>query len=1027
MITLNKRGDQDQPQLPDGSLRSTLQEFDAANNSFGQGPNPLPSDDAIPSEETPSGAIGLLISRVLAMMALCIGGYTLFHPGSETYIGSGILVVCLFVTDHLVQKSEQEKALFASQNGKSVRLPSNSAIWSLALPLLMSLTLIFAVAHLHDSLDSASLTRWLLLSAVSLICPLVINLGMKRAEKHPRLLGLLNGATLGSAMAMAGLCATAFIICGVGSFSGYFSYPLLVAAVLPLLVIAHTAYMTKKLLFRVARQRAPAAFLFACIGSAIMCIFGMVPELRPAAVATGERLAADADTGKSQLGYRLLKQLNAAADLERDSQPWSTSQRSLISVLMPFDFEKAQHEYFALTGHTVVYRPGREANDQVGYDANLGNQFIGEPRPGLSLGDSKITGIVDADSLTSSLYWTMTVANDSEQPEEARAQIALPPGAAVSRVTLWINGIEQEAAFNSTQAVQQAYQWIVQRHRDPVLVTETGSGKVFLQAYPVPKWGEMKVRIGITAPLELKSSRQFRIQPPHVVSSNFARENTATDIQLESNASISGNADDQAVTNGKILTGTLKHGASERYQFMITRQSDFANFSVRATHSQEHSFINEQMLIQSRPVHKLAIVVDGSAAVGKRADEICHALAKLQPNLKSEIIIATRNAVQKESFSPQALANLRHFRFEGGCDDTEALLAAKQFIGREKQGAILWLHGQQPFVKDNDASSLQHLMKRGEHRLKVYDYPLEADQPNQIKNYLISLDADACPDFDTVFQTGAVETDLNSFIAETVKTGRRCRIARQKEQGFVSNSIENDPAVASRVSALWAADEARKCNALGDQATANQLGMAYRVVTPVTGAVVLETQSDYDHTGLKREMYSVVSANTHAPAGTADGTSTLINANVTPSPFGGNVSTGTVVPQGQVATLQSALNGTIPPQGSSFIPTLQGTTNGTIGPQGGDVTYVTGVNTAGTVRVNSLANLEALLNLIANGIEIIGVIVGTSLIVRGFAPTEPKLARRQCRQGAIFFLLAIATPAIFNALIALARDANLFS
>src|SRR5215213_3717282 len=55
--------------------------------------------------------------------------------------------------------------------------------------------------------------------------------------------------------------------------------------------------------------------------------------------------------------------------------------------------------------------------------------------------------------------------------------------------------------------------------------------------------------------------------------------------------------------------------------------------------------------------------------------------------------------------------------------------------------------------------------------------------------------------------------------------------------------------------------------------------------------------------------------------------------------------------------------------GSTAAPQLQGATNGTIGPQGGDATVIQGVNTAGTVRVNNLANLEALLNIIANGME----------------------------------------------------------
>src|SRR6202011_3527853 len=67
-------------------------------------------------------------------------------------------------------------------------------------------------------------------------------------------------------------------------------------------------------------------------------------------------------------------------------------------------------------------------------------------------------------------------------------------------------------------------------------------------------------------------------------------------------------------------------------------------------------------------------------------------------------------------------------------------------------------------------------------------------------------------------------------------------------------------------------------------------------------------------------------------------------------------------------------------------PQLQGATNGTIGPQGADATYVTGLNTAGTVRVNNLANLEAMLNLLANGSEI-GAVIGAVIIgISGLIP-----------------------------------------
>ena len=110
-------------------------------------------------------------------------------------------------------------------------------------------------------------------------------------------------------------------------------------------------------------------------------------------------------------------------------------------------------------------------------------------------------------------------------------------------------------------------------------------------------------------------------------------------------------------------------------------------------------------------------------------------------------------------------------------------------------------------------------------------------------------------------------------------------------------------------------------------------------------------------------------------------------------------------------------------------PSLQGATNGTIGPQGADATFVTGVNTAGTVRVNNLANLEALLNIIANGMEILGIAWGGPTMIMGFmhmaAGTQD--AMKRVLFGAAGVTGGLATPGCINWLVASARDANLFS
>jgi hypothetical protein len=129
----------------------------------------------------------------------------------------------------------------------------------------------------------------------------------------------------------------------------------------------------------------------------------------------------------------------------------------------------------------------------------------------------------------------------------------------------------------------------------------------------------------------------------------------------------------------------------------------------------------------------------------------------------------------------------------------------------------------------------------------------------------------------------------------------------------------------------------------------------------------------------------------------------------------------------QVINTQAQTNNAQGPGGNA--PTLQAATNGTVGPQGADATFITGVNTAGTVRVNNLANLEALLNIIANGLEILGIAWGGPTMIMGFmhmaAGTQD--AMKRVLFGAAGVTGGLATPGCINWLVASARDANLFS
>jgi hypothetical protein len=104
------------------------------------------------------------------------------------------------------------------------------------------------------------------------------------------------------------------------------------------------------------------------------------------------------------------------------------------------------------------------------------------------------------------------------------------------------------------------------------------------------------------------------------------------------------------------------------------------------------------------------------------------------------------------------------------------------------------------------------------------------------------------------------------------------------------------------------------------------------------------------------------------------------------------------------------------------VPVPPGVTGGIMSPPAGDATLFQGINSAGTVRVNNLANMEALLNVVANILEVGGVGFGLWCIGQGCAQ------RRVSRVMLGIFLVigGLAMPGLVNWLVSDARCAEFF-
>jgi hypothetical protein len=97
--------------------------------------------------------------------------------------------------------------------------------------------------------------------------------------------------------------------------------------------------------------------------------------------------------------------------------------------------------------------------------------------------------------------------------------------------------------------------------------------------------------------------------------------------------------------------------------------------------------------------------------------------------------------------------------------------------------------------------------------------------------------------------TGDVEEDF-SLLAEQFDRGVEVRVRRQRVDGMGRTSYTPDPIASIHITRLTALDEIRGFLEIGESAKALRLALHYELVTSVSGAVVLETDFEYESAGI---------------------------------------------------------------------------------------------------------------------------------------------------------------------------------
>ena len=543
----------------------------------------------------------------------------------------------------------------------------------------------------------------------------------------------------------------------------------------------------------------------------------------------GVRLSQSSDPDTSARGIRLCRLSTRKDVLQRLCRERPAFGRRLVISLpelffdnQSLDPEMGKWIYYCVTGEDPAvafasrWNRGRRG---LSWDTITGGEKVGGKLEGLSLRGSAYETTLDKVAGVGYGEWTMTFGNSHYSDREARMRIALPHGAVVSRVTLWINGEECEAAFGTKGQVRRAYEAVVRRNRDPLLVNACGPDQVQAQCFPVPRKGEMKIRLGFTIPMSVApDGKSARLPVPVIVERNF-----------EMAQNLVGLPEPERVTFENALP-RLSYYAEEGFAALT-------NAVVLQTAESGKAWMPK----------RIAVVLDTSAPMKDFNLDVFAELTGLTTKCQREYwVVGDKDATYGwDSLNWKAGGGF-HVDCAGGRSNLRTLLNAVKYLGeRGEPAAVVWIHAAQP-VEFETGDALAAALNKAEnvrlYNLQVNEGPCALLEALPQSDRIVSLTAEHL----SAARAGEKGGVLATTFAEDGWRTTRAKVPR-------SELPEDAVSASKHLGCLWAAEETARLFRPGHPTTlkpAQDLALPWHIVTPVTGAVVLESQQQFDENKL---------------------------------------------------------------------------------------------------------------------------------------------------------------------------------
>ncbi|HEY9731940.1 MAG TPA: hypothetical protein V6C89_08510 [Drouetiella sp.] len=851
-------------------------------------------------------------------------------------------------------------------------------------------------------------------------------------------LTLKRGIALGSSMitslavsgiSMAALCNSnqTMLETEIGtSFDAGFIW-LSVIALAAAMSTGYIVYSFRKTLDFARSRRLIVAYTAA--GAALTTATILGSEANQWNVRQSERMAVSTNKQERLQGLERLRPIFS----ERSMRMECTDSRAagLSGLFFPIKDTPHQELYFRMTGKPFSFKD--EHNDiAVMPDDYVTRHAVGDKIKGLGLVRSEMSAAVQPSTLTTAVDWTFVFGNESNNTDQARTEISVPPGAVITGMTEWVNGQQIHGTFTGGKNRQDT-SW---SSATSAAVTDLGHGRALLRCSAVPAGAQLKMNVKMIVPLKPESVKTSEgrqtasLLLPKLIATNYSVEDENV-VQLYSPLKLSSDFAELKKTssNGvQRLAGTLEGKRLESAEVLVTVERPDPEMiavldktGVRLKAEDDRLLAEKQRAARGSnyaPLpQQLTVIVDGRQGLQQQLNQLATGLNHhrdahgLKPSIKTvKPLYVVQDVTRVKSTAPKHLLIV--------VDGSEAM---KPHLSELKQALtqksipvdhVEMMIASQDHPELSRKVSLDRGVKlleeknfsAGQNNLRtVIDAAEEAGsakggavlwihgpQPISSGEVYITTPYAAHPAlYELPIANG--EIDTAEFFKNHSDIGQFMQVSHKSK-------LDTDVACFFD---KWQPDNIDYVVAMnGTNARATKV----REISEVEGKGILQLNAYNKCMQLLSEHKSGAAARIA-------------------------VAYGVLTPVSSIVIEQAEESAQADENAQSDAPSLQGATNGTIGPQGTDATFITGVNTAGTVRVNNLANLEALLNIIANGMEILGVVWGGATMIMGFMRLGSGADGAMTRifLGSIGVAGGLCTPGVINWLVASARDANLFS